>query len=836
MIKKALQLDLTSREIKRMKKIVAITMFPIMVFYMTSMNILAMELMRTSAEGEIIPIATSTAGSEDKEKTPKKEEISEKQEKTTDQLPEIEIQKAEEKKEPVAITTTDKNNQKSEEVEKSGISGKNKFNKDENKEAKWVIDGKTATIGPIELEKTYKAPQNENVTVTFTKLPDNPGNLTIEEITLSDEQVEELSALSNKAYDITSDMKNGTFEYNLTLPEPKGGDNIKIKYAEKESELDKAKTIDDVDVKDGKVKAKELDHFTTFFIATYPDSNHTVGTEKTEYYRGETVYIKATGLDIEKYYKIALDPPQSGGVFYVSPSCFNPDSSNDSLIETYDLRSGDKEGNWKVKLKEFDSSDCLDSEDQQAQNSFKVSVVYSAPSKICCSESETSPYSVANPSIEGILNGHDKHEGDIIPSFEYDGGFFEGKNWDDRGKTIWNNNCVIPVDIEAPNVEITSPTATVAFGNVKIRGTVTDDNPHHYWLIVENSSGQTVAGPGQVNDVNSFTNELLLAWDTTKVPDGNYTIKLEARDAFGNKDSGSIDWNTVLVNNDAPSVPTGLKRLSKDGTKEYACGAVTTRQTLIPTWNANLEADIDHYEYTSFNAGGSIGINEQAIYDTKFEHSWVPTSDGAYGFAVRAVDTAGNKSGWALAGKTLAGSCQITYDSSIPTKPVITKPTNNQYFKTSPIKNEWTASTDASGIKEYWVEYIYDDGHTFAGGPYRVVTTTWRNHAPNLSEQGGVTIRVQAWDNAGNASEWSNPVHYYFDATAPDAPTLISPANNSVVKGISLTNSWSQVSGAVKYIYESYYDSNASNPPRYHAEYTTTSKTATGVADATFWW
>lgn len=105
-------------------------------------------------------------------------------------------------------------------------------------------------------------------------------------------------------------------------------------------------------------------------------------------------------------------------------------------------------------------------------------------------------------------------------------------------------------DTQAPDVEITNPTdgATVS-GSVEVRGTVTDDNPDHYYAVVLNSANQKVAGPGTVSEDQPLTDELLFVWDTTKVSDGVYTIRLEARDAAGNKDSESVDVVSVTVNN-----------------------------------------------------------------------------------------------------------------------------------------------------------------------------------------------------------------------------------------------------------------------------------------------
>jgi len=116
--------------------------------------------------------------------------------------------------------------------------------------------------------------------------------------------------------------------------------------------------------------------------------------------------------------------------------------------------------------------------------------------------------------------------------------------------SAWSNSCNISSDWTAPDVEINNPAEGYVSGVVDIRGTVTDLHPHHYWLAIY--SGNTkVAGPGTVNRFDSFTNESLMMWDTSLVPDGVYTIRLEARDAANNKDSGSVDWHEVTVDNDS---------------------------------------------------------------------------------------------------------------------------------------------------------------------------------------------------------------------------------------------------------------------------------------------
>jgi len=143
-------------------------------------------------------------------------------------------------------------------------------------------------------------------------------------------------------------------------------------------------------------------------------------------------------------------------------------------------------------------------------------------------------------------------------------------------------------------------------------------------------------------------------------------------------------------------------------------------------------------------------------------------ANGTWYWQVRTIDTYGNQSDW-------TEPWMLTIDMVGPTVPQITHPVDEQIFEDTPISNEWTVATDSSGIDYYQIAYQYDDGHTFGASTCPDVTMdgdwvgcrdvdgTSRNHAPALSEQGGVTIWVRSFDNAGNASDWSDPVHYYYN-------------------------------------------------------------------------
>lgn len=119
---------------------------------------------------------------------------------------------------------------------------------------------------------TYAHQNNNQVQVTFTKLPENPGSLIIKEVTLTDAQVAEFGATSNIAYDITSDMENGSFEYDLKLPAPATENISKVIFAEnvESLSLESAGVVADAKVSvnssEKTVSVSDLDHFTVYMV------------------------------------------------------------------------------------------------------------------------------------------------------------------------------------------------------------------------------------------------------------------------------------------------------------------------------------------------------------------------------------------------------------------------------------------------------------------------------------------------------------------------------------------------------------------------------------------
>lgn len=253
-------------------------------------------------------------------------------------------------------------------------------------------------------------------------------------------------------------------------------------------------------------------------------------------------------------------------------------------------------------------------------------------------------------------------------------------------------------------------------------------------------------------------------------PDGTWFWQVRAIDAAGNQSAWSEIWD-VTLNTSIPAVPTGIYFKDTVNNKNVQCGEFTSARNFDAYWNANTEADFDHYEYISFNADGSTGPI-RTFTTPYFNASWwtVPT-EGTYGVQIRAVDTAGNKSAWSGGVQGVNNSCKYTADWTTPTTPVITgfkNPTLSCGAITN-LKNitvDWSDSSEAN-----LAGYNYNIDYPLASGSGRGIWDaffTASQYGGSLNE-GIHHIKVQAKDKAGNVSDWSNVCDITYDSIVPTA-------------------------------------------------------------------
>jgi len=116
------------------------------------------------------------------------------------------------------------------------------------------------------------------------------------------------------------------------------------------------------------------------------------------------------------------------------------------------------------------------------------------------------------------------------------------------------------------SVEITAPTTgSVVLGTVTIKGSIkVGEGQHHYWFAVVDSEGTEIAvskiGDADIGGPFAVTYSCFWVWDTTLVPNGIYTIKLEATDSAGNK---LVAQREVEVDN-VPPLPETKADILKD--------------------------------------------------------------------------------------------------------------------------------------------------------------------------------------------------------------------------------------------------------------------------------
>jgi hypothetical protein len=145
------------------------------------------------------------------------------------------------------------------------------------------------------------------------------------------------------------------------------------------------------------------------------------------------------------------------------------------------------------------------------------------------------------------------------------------------------------------------------------------------------------------------------------------------------------------------------------------------------------------------------------------------------------------------------------------------------YTNNPEIRIEWEAVADA---EYYWLGTQFNDHHK------KVYATHYdANMSPGHNPY---YYKISAVDDVGNEGAVVTSYKINLDTEAPEAPTLLSPADGDIVNG-NPTQSWSSVSDADHYYYESYLDSSGNNPV-YNANISGTSRIVGGMQTITFYW
>lgn len=169
------------------------------------------------------------------------------------------------------------------------------------------------------------------VEIIFTQISET-GSLTINEVTLSEEQQAKLGV--TVGYDITSTMANGSFTYDLKLPveESIADEEVVVKYAETEEEVAEGEALSVSEKQANAVWLRGMDHFTVFVVTNLEAAYDGTVTNRTEGYC-------PAGSDW-----IQVDPGyfgQATSMHYACPNEVGDDQATWRIGTDTDFESGD---------------------------------------------------------------------------------------------------------------------------------------------------------------------------------------------------------------------------------------------------------------------------------------------------------------------------------------------------------------------------------------------------------------------------------------------------------------------------------------------------------------
>lgn len=259
----------------------------------------------------------------------------------------------------------------------------------------------------------------------------------------------------------------------------------------------------------------------------------------------------------------------------------------------------------------------------------------------------------------------------------------------------------------------------------------------------------------------------------TPLPEGIYNITAVATDPAGNisQPSATVSFDVDTKLPDTPEIT-----FANDDV-----GDLTGNQISGSTTDDNLPA----FQGTG-NEGETITLyNGTAVIGTAVVGTggvWTitpaaPLPDGVYSLTATATDPAGNVS-------PVSNTFDLTVNTTVLTEPVITAIIDNVGPIQTPLANgsvtdDTTPTLQGTGAVGSTIT-IYDNGSATPLGTATVGTDgTWSFTPDPALGAGPHSFTLNATDAAGNAVGPTDPVAINIDITAPDAPTVTTPVEDT---------------------------------------------------------
>ena len=328
-----------------------------------------------------------------------------------------------------------------------------------------------------------------------------------------------------------------------------------------------------------------------------------------------------------------------------------------------------------------------------------------------------------------------------------------------------DNTSSPPADDVAPIVSLTAPTPNQKLsGTVQLQASATDNIGVVGVQFLRNGSAM-----GEEDTNPPFT----LTWDTTRVYDGNHSLRVRARDAAGNVSTTGVV--TAIVENTI-TPPT-----------DETAPAVSL---LSPTPNQTLSGTVQLQASATDNVGvvGVQFLRNDSVLGAELTKSpytlaWNTTqvADGSYQLKVRARDAAGNVSTTGAVTVTVENIITPPTDETAPVVDLLSPTPNQTLSGTVQLQASATDNVGVVGVQFLRNDSVLDEELTKS--PY---TLAWNT---TQVADGSYQLKVRARDAAGNVSitgattvTVENIITPPIDETAP-VVGLLSPTSNQKLSG-----------------------------------------------------
>lgn len=716
-------------------------------------------------------------------------------------------------------------------------------------ESAWLADPQT--YGDLKTGVVYHAPFNQDVSVTFTSLPDNPGTITFNQITLSPGQIKESGAVNSDAYEITSDMPNSTFIYTLTLPNPTRVSTVGIEYSEDGQTFNAPVGIPKVS---SLVTLDNLTHFTIFVVvynsrpAILPGSFPSLGfaaTSTSEF--GDHIILDSTERSISLVsvgltnWACENDFTNIGGVWVKSrgnsDACITTPGS--SFVHPITLNIYNVDNSMLTPR----PGSLITSKTINANIPYRPSY-----DSTCVAPGSDIPFGGT---------WRDPVSGNCVHGFAFDVDF-------DFADTVLPDEVIValayntsahgyaPLGVPGPydslNMSLASATPSVGtnvnsddvFWNTSYAGFYTDGGTSGVGMLRQDTAwtGYVPVIKITASDVSPSIPSLLTPEDGAHVmpsglildwsdSTGDDPITYEYQSSLG----GAVDADNALISPIYKTSTGSLSQINASGSSDRtyywqvrACFSIDN----CSKWSLPWSMTVDHVSPTAdliFPAIGPSATSFQVKFSEAvsgsdatnpanyFLKNW-PGAGGSGILTGKAIVTYSpidftstitfTTPGWYVSPEQewgvsdihdLAGNNQAINPYSEYSSPMLAPSTPGNPITTNSLTNSltqswsWTASTDGlgSGVKGYWQNI------------YNILTSTssgwnWLGNVlgstTNLTD-GEWQLQIKAEDMAGNFSSVASSTNLIVDTSAPTKPVITSPANNLFTNTNFITLNWS---------------------------------------------